>query len=72
MIHQTFRLNNTWDDFHLDLDKMKVILQKKTTKQKNKNEYPPKIIDRSVNKCLNKKIVHNPSEAEPSKAKENI
>ena len=37
---RTFRLNNTWVGFHLDLEKLKVILQK--------NEYPPKLIDKSV------------------------
>ena len=64
MIDRTFRLNNTWDGFHLDLEKLKVILQK--------NEYPPKLIDKSVNKYLNNKIMNKPSETEPSKTKENI
>ena len=35
MIDQTFHLNNTWSDFHLDLETPKVILQKR--------EYPPKL-----------------------------
>ena len=30
LIDQTFRLNNTWDGFQLDLEKLKGILQKKT------------------------------------------
>ena len=64
LIVQTFYLNNTWDGFHLDLEKLKVILQK--------NKYPPKLIDKSVNKYLNKKIMNKPSETEPSKTKENI
>lgn len=37
---QTFNSNDIWDDFHLDLEKLKVILQK--------NEYPPKLTDKSV------------------------
>ena len=37
-----------------------------------KNEYQTKLIDKSVNKYLNKKIMNKPSEAEPSKTKENI
>ena len=64
MIDWTFRLNNTWDGFHLYLEKLKVILQK--------SKYPPKLIDKSVNRYLNKKIVNKPSEIEPSKTKENI
>ena len=64
MIDRTFRLNNTWDGFHLYLEKLKVILQK--------SKYPPKLIDKSVNRYLNKKIVNKPSEIEPSKTKENI
>ena len=28
LIDRTFPLNNTWDGFHLDLEKLKVILQK--------------------------------------------
>ena len=64
LIDRTFRLNNTWDGFHLDLEKLKVILQK--------NEYPPKSIDKSVNRYLNKMIMNKPSETEPSKTKENM
>ena len=64
LIDQTFRLNNTWDGFHLDLEKLNLILQK--------NEYPPNLIDKSVNRCLNKKIMSKNSETEPSKTKENI
>ena len=64
LIDQTFHLNNTWDGFHLDLEKLKVILQK--------NEYPPKSIDKSVNRYLNKMIMNKPSETEPSKTKENM
>ena len=37
-----------------------------------KSKYPPKLIDKSVNRYLNKKIVNKPSEIEPSKTKENI
>ena len=55
LIDRTFRLNSTWDGFHLDFEKLKVILQK--------NEYPPKLIDKSVNRYLNKKIMNKPSEA---------
>ena len=29
LIDRTFPLNNTWDGFHLNLEKLKVILQKK-------------------------------------------
>ena len=57
-------MNNIWDGFHLDLEKLKVFLQK--------NEYPPKLIDKSVNRYLNKKIMNKPSETETSKTKENI
>ena len=64
LIDRTFRLNNTWDSFHLDPEKLMVILQK--------IEYPPKLIDKSVNKYLNNKIMNKPSETEPSKTKENI
>ena len=64
LVDRTFRLNNTWDGFHLYLEKLKVILQK--------SKYPPKLIDKSVNRYLNKKIVNKPSEIEPSKTKENI
>ena len=64
MVDRTFCLNNTWDGFHLYLEKLKVILQK--------SKYPPKLIDKSVNRYLNKKIVNKPSEIEPSKTKENI
>ena len=45
LIDLTFRLNNTWDGFYLDLEKLKVILQK--------SECPPKSIDKAVNKYLN-------------------
>ena len=48
LIDRTFRLNNTWVGFHLDLEKLKVILQK--------NEYPPKLIDKSVYRYLSKRI----------------
>ena len=64
LIDRTFRLNNTWDGFHLDLEKLKVILQK--------DEYPPRLIGNSVNRYLNKKIMNKPSETEPSKTKETI
>ena len=30
LIDRTFRLNNTWDGFHLDLEKLKVTFTKKT------------------------------------------
>ena len=64
LIGRTFRLNNTWDGFHLDLEKLKVILQK--------HEYRPTLIDKLVNRYLNKKIMNKPSETEPSKTKEDI
>ena len=31
LIDRTFRLNNKWDGFHLDLEKLKLILQKNKT-----------------------------------------
>lgn len=37
-----------------------------------KNEYPPNLIDKSVNEYLSKKIINKPSETEPGKTKENI
>ena len=37
-----------------------------------KNKYPPRLIDKSVNKYLNKNIINKPIETEPSKAKESI
>ena len=40
LIDRTFRLNNIWAGFHLDLEKLKVILQK--------NEYPLKLIDKPL------------------------
>ena len=64
LIDQTFRLNHTWDNFNLDLEKLNVILQK--------NKYPPKLMDKSVNKYLSKNILNKPSETDPSKTKENI
>ena len=51
LIDRTFRLNNTWDGLHLDLEKLKVILQK--------HEYRPTLIDKLVNRYLNKKIMKN-------------
>ena len=57
-------MNNTWVGFHLDLEKLKVILQK--------NEYPPKLIDKSVYRYLSKKIINKPSETDPVKANDNI
>ena len=64
LVDRTFRLNNTWVGFHLDLEKLKVILQK--------NEYPPKLIDKSVYRYLSKKIINKPSETDPVKANDNI
>ena len=64
LINRTFRLNNTWVGFHLDLEKLKVILQK--------NEYPPKLIDKSVYRYLSKKIIKKPSETDPVKTNDNI
>ena len=61
---RTFCLNNTRVGFHLDLEKLKVILQK--------NEYPPKLIDKSVYRYLSKKISNKPSETDPIKTNENI
>ena len=49
---------------HLDFAKLKVILQI--------NEYPPKLINKSVDKYLSKKIMNKPRETDPSKTKENI
>ena len=63
-IDLVFRLNNTWDSLHLDLQKLRVTLQK--------NEYTHKLIDKSFNKYLNNKIMNKPSETEPNKTKENI
>ena len=40
MIDGTFRMNNTCGSFHLDFEKLKVILQK--------SKYRPNIIDKSV------------------------
>ena len=57
-------MNNTWDGFHLDLEELKVILQK--------NEYPPKLIDKSVYRYLSKKIINKSSETDPIKTNENI
>ena len=64
LIDRTFRLNNSWVGFHLDLEKLKVILQK--------NEYPPKLIDKSVYRYLSKKIINKPSETDPIETNENI
>ena len=64
LIDRTFRLNNRWVGFHLDLEKLKVILQK--------NEYPPKLIDKSVYRYLSKKIINKPSETDPVKTNDNI
>ena len=63
LIDQNFCLNNALDGVHLDLEKLKVILQK--------NEYPSKSIDKSVTKYLSKKVMNMPSEAEPRKTEEN-
>ena len=64
LIDRASRLSNTWDGFHLNFKKLKVILQK--------NEYPPKLIDESINKYLSKRIMKKPSETESSKTKEYI
>ena len=64
LIDRTFCLNNIWVGFHLDLEKLKVILQK--------NEYPPKLIDKSVYRYLSKKIINKPSETDPVKTNDNI
>ena len=64
LIDRSFRLNNTWDDFYLDLEKLKIILQK--------SEYPPKLIDKSHYRYLSKKILNKPKETDPIKTKENI
>ena len=64
LIDRTFHLNNTWVGFHLDLKKLKVILQK--------NEYPLKLIDKSVYRYLSKKIINKPSETDPVKTNDNI
>ena len=57
-------MNNTWVGFHLDLEKLKVILQK--------NEYPLKLIDKSVYRYLSKKIINKPSETDLIKTNGNI
>ena len=64
LIDRSFRLNNTWVGFHLDLEKLKVILQK--------NEYSLKLIDKSVYRYLSKKIINKPSETDPIKTNGNI
>ena len=64
LIDPSFCLYNTWHGFHLDFEKLNVILQK--------NEYPPKLIHRSINKYVSKKIINKPSETDASKTKENI
>ena len=64
LIDRTFRLNNTWVGFLLDPEKLKVILQK--------NEYPPKLVGKSVSRYLSNKLINKPSETDPSKTNENI
>ena len=59
--YRMLTLNNTWDGFHLDLEKLNVILRN--------NEYVPKLIDKSVKKYLSKKIINIPGETKPSKTK---
>ena len=57
--------SNTWDGFHLEFEKLKVILQK--------SEYPPtKLIEKLVYKYLSNKIMNKRSETDPGKTKENI
>ena len=58
-------VGKVWVFLSLDLEKLKVVLQKKS-------EYPPKLIDNLVNKYLSKNIMNKPSETEVSKTKENI
>ena len=53
-----------WNGFHLDLEKLEVILQI--------NIYPLKLIDKSVKRYLSKNINNMPSEKGPSNTKENI
>ena len=64
LLKRTFGFNNTWDGFHLDLGKRKVILQN--------DEYPPKLIDKLVYRYLGKKMINKPSETDPIKTNENI
>ena len=44
LIDRTFRVCSTWLSFHYDILKLKSVLQK--------NEFPLKLIDKSINKYL--------------------
>ena len=44
LIDQTFCISSTWSGFHYDILKLKSVLQK--------NEFPLKIIDKSISKYL--------------------
>ena len=61
---RAYETNLIFDGLHLDLKKLKVILQK--------SEYSPKVSDKSAEKCISKKIMNMPSETERSKTKENM
>ena len=64
LIDRTFCLNKIWVGFHLDLEKQTVILQK--------NEYPPKLIDKSAYRYFSKKIINKPNETDPVKINDKI
>ena len=48
LIDQTFCINSTWSGFHYDILNLKSVFQK--------NEYPLKLIDKSISKYLSKKF----------------
>ena len=60
LIDRSFCLNNKWDGFHLNLESIRVILQRRLSF---------KLIDKSVKKYLIKKVMNMISETEPSKNK---
>lgn len=60
LIDRSFCLNNKWDGFHLNLESIRVILQKRLSF---------KLIDKSVKKYLIKKVMNMLSETKPSRIK---
>ena len=48
LIDSAFRINSTWPGFHYDILKLKSVLQK--------NEFPLKLIDNKISKCLNNNV----------------
>ena len=48
LIDRTFKINNTWEMFHLDLNQIKKILKK--------NFYPEHLIDKTIKRYLNEKF----------------